>query len=121
MPTAPLGPTLGLLAALGLALLWKLAYSPVALIAAAISHSFFATLNPVVGVGAIRRMGPVYWEAMVVYTILSVAETVLSAGFGMIPVAGHILRAFVQCYAYLAIGCLLGLAVFKRAPELGLD
>jgi hypothetical protein len=116
-----LGPTMAILAALGLALLWKIAYSPVALIAAAISHSFLATLNPIVGVSAIRRMGSVYWEAMVAYTILSVAETILSMLFGMIPIAGHILRAFVQCYAYLAIGCLLGLAVFKRAPELGLD
>jgi hypothetical protein len=116
-----LAPTLGILAVLGLALLWKIAYSPVALIAAAISHSFLSTLNPVVGVAAIRRMGSVYWEAMIAYTILSVAETVLSLAFGMIPIAGHILRAFVQCYAYLAIGCLLGLAVFKKAPELGLD
>ena len=29
--------------------------------------------------------------------------------------------AFVDVYAYLAIGCALGLAVFKKAPELGLD
>jgi hypothetical protein len=27
----------------------------------------------------------------------------------------------VQSYTYLAVGCLLGLAVFKKAPELGLD
>jgi hypothetical protein len=27
----------------------------------------------------------------------------------------------VQAYTYLAVGCLLGLAVFKKAPELGLD
>ncbi len=120
-PSRSLAPALGIAVAVGLSLLWKIAYSPVALIAAAISHSFLATLNPLVGVGAIRRMGSVYWEAMVAYTILSVAETVLSTVFGMIPVAGHILRAFVQCYAYLAIGCLLGLAVFKKAPELGLD
>jgi len=38
-----------------------------------------------------------------------------------VPFAGAFLRAFVQSYSYLAIGCLLGLAVFKKAPELGLD
>ncbi len=118
---ASLGPALGALVLLGLTLIWKIAYSPVALIAAAISHSFIATMNPLVGVGAIKRMGSVYWEAMIVYTALSVAETLLSGAFGMIPIAGHFLRAFVQCYAYLVIGCLLGLAVFKKAPELGLD
>jgi hypothetical protein len=35
--------------------------------------------------------------------------------------AGKFLGAFVQSYTYLAIGCLLGFAVFKKAPELGLD
>lgn len=48
-------------------------------------------------------------------------ETVLVAGLGLIPLAGRFLAAFVQSYTYLAIGCLLGLAVFKKAPELGLD
>jgi hypothetical protein len=43
------------------------------------------------------------------------------AGLGLIPLAGRFLAAFVQCYTYLAIGCLLGLAVFKKAPELDLD
>ncbi len=104
-----------------LALGWKLVYSPVALIAAAISQSFVRTLNPAVGLGAIRRMGSVYWEAMIVYTALALAETVFGLLFGLIPIAGHVLRAFMQCYIYLAIGCLLGLAVFKKAPELGLD
>jgi hypothetical protein len=30
-------------------------------------------------------------------------------------------RSFVDAYAYLAIGCTLGLAVFKKARELGWD
>lgn len=104
-----------------LALAWKIVYAPVALIAAAISRSFLSTLNPLVGIGAIRRMGSIYWEAMLLYTVLAVAETVLGWLLGLIPVAGHVLRGFVQSYCYLAIGCLLGLAVFKKAPELGLD
>jgi hypothetical protein len=107
----------GLVLALG----WKLVYAPVALIVAAISRSFVSTLNPVAGIGAIRRMGSVYWEAMVLYAVLAVAETVLGWLLGLVPLAGHVLRGFVQSYSYLAIGCLLGLAVFKKAPELGLD
>ena len=33
---------------------------------------------------------------------------------------GTFLGAFVDAYAFLAIGCTLGLAAFKRAPELEL-
>lgn len=103
------------------AVVWKILYSPVALVAAAISRGFLPTLNPVAGIGAIRSMGTTYWSAMGVYTGIAVAETVVVAALGLIPVAGKFLGAFVQSYTYLAIGCLLGLAVFKKAPELGLD
>jgi hypothetical protein len=104
-----------------LAILWKILYSPVALVAAAISRQFFATLNPFAGIGAIVRMGGTYWSAMGIYTAIAVVETLLLAVLGRIPMAGTFLGAFVQSYSYLAIGCLLGLAVFKKAPELGLD
>ena len=104
-----------------IAIVWKILYSPVALVAAAISRSFLATLNPLVGIGAIRSMGATYWSAMGVYTAIAMVETVLVAVLGMVPLAGRLLGAFVQSYTYLAVGCLLGLAVFKKAPELGLD
>jgi hypothetical protein len=104
-----------------LAALWKILYSPVALVAAAISRGFLATLNPLAGIGAILRMGGTYWSAMAVYTVIALVEVVLVALLGMIPLAGRFLAAFVQSYTYLAIGCLLGFAVFKKAPELGLD
>jgi predicted Zn finger-like uncharacterized protein len=107
--------------AFALAIIWKILYSPVALVAAAISRGFFSTLNPVAGIGAIRSMGATYWSAMGVYTVIAVVETILVAVLGMIPLAGKFLGAFVQSYTYLAVGCLLGLAVFKKAPELGLE
>jgi hypothetical protein len=109
------------LAAFALALVWKLVYSPIALVAGAISRSFVQTLNPLVGLDAMRRMGSTYWTAMVFYTVLALAEFAAGAALGLVPFAGAFLRAFVQSYSYLAIGCLLGLAVFKKAPELGLD
>jgi hypothetical protein len=103
------------------ALLWKVLYSPVALVAAAISRSFLTTLNPVTGLSAIGRMGTTYWSAMGVYTAVAVVDTLLVGGLALVPLAGKFLGAFVQSYTYLAIGCLLGFAVFKKAPELGLD
>jgi hypothetical protein len=104
-----------------LAIVWKILYSPVALLAAAISRGFLSTLNPLAGISAISSMGATYWSAMGVYTAIAVVEAVLVAALGMIPLAGRFLGAFVQSYTYLAVGCLLGLAVFKKAPELGLD
>jgi hypothetical protein len=108
-------------AAFVLAVLWKILYSPVALVAAAISRGFLATLNPLAGIGAILRMGGTYWSAMAIYSLIALVEIVLVTMLGMIPLAGRFLAAFVQSYTYLAIGCLLGFAVFKKAPELGLD
>ncbi len=103
------------------AIAWKVLYSPVALVAAAISRGFLATLNPLAGIGAIMRMGGIYWFAMGVYTAIVLFETLAVGALNLIPFAGRFLSAFVQSYTYLAIGCLLGLAVFKKAPELGLD
>jgi len=118
---ASMGPPLWAWAALAFALLWKLVYSPVALIAAAISRSFFATLNPIVGIDAIRRMGSVYWEAMGLYTAIAIAQFVVGVAIGFLPFVGGLLTAFIQSWAFLSIGCLLGLAVFKKARELGVD
>jgi hypothetical protein len=109
------------LAAYIAAIAWKILYSPVALVAAAISRGFLATLNPLAGIGAIMRMGGSYWFAMGVYTLIVLVETLAVGALNLIPLAGRFLSAFVQSYTYLAIGCLLGLAVFKKAPELGLD
>ena len=107
--------------AFALALLWKLVYSPIALVAAAISRSFVATLNPLAGLDAIRRMGGTYWSAMAVYTGIVVVAGIVTTVLSLIPLAGRLLAAFVDSYAYLAVGCLLGFAVFKKAPELNLD
>src|SRR5262245_25627437 len=51
------------LALFGLAAIWHLFYMPMALIVAAISRAFFKTLNPLVGIDAIMKMGGAYWFA----------------------------------------------------------
>ena len=103
------------------ALLWALLYSPIALIAAAISQNFFATLNPVTGIDAIRRMGSVYWEAWFIYTGIVVVGGIVASILGIVPFLGGFLAAFVQSYSFLSFGCLLGFAVYKKAEELGVD
>ncbi|MBM4259213.1 MAG: hypothetical protein FJ147_25350 [Deltaproteobacteria bacterium] len=66
--------TTGVSVLLLLALLWKVAYTPVALIVAALSKNVTSVLNPLIGVDTIRRMGPVYWHVLLIYTGLTVTE-----------------------------------------------
>jgi hypothetical protein len=106
---------------LALTMFWKLAYTPVALTVAALSRSYLSTLNPVIGIGTIGRMGITYWHAMVIYTVLALLQWGFGFGLDKIPLAGPLIRSFTDAYAQLAIACTLGLAVFKKAAALGWD
>jgi hypothetical protein len=103
------------------AILWKIVYTPVALTVAGLSRSVLSTLNPMIGFDTVKKMGATYWQAMLIYTVLAFGQWVLNFVLSWIPILGGILASFVDAYAYLAIGCTLGLAVFKKAPELGWD
>jgi hypothetical protein len=102
-------------------LLWKLFYTPVALTVAALSRSFLSTMNPAIGIDTILKMGSVYWQCLAVYTPVAVGQALVVALLARIPIVGGLVGAFVNAYAYLVIGCVLGLGVFKKAPELGWD
>jgi hypothetical protein len=115
--------TFGLSFLIGLALAWKVAYTPVALIVAALSSNFWSIVNPLIGVDTIKRMGPVYMQVMLIYSAFAAARWLVGSALGYVPVplASGVVMSFVDAYFYLAVGCLLGLAVFKRANELGWD
>ena len=102
-------------------MLWKIAYTPVALIVAALSKNVWSVLNPLIGIQTIRRMGTVYWHVLLIYTGLTIAELGVGKLFEFLPIVGAIGMAFVKAYIAIAIGCALGLAVYKKAPELGWD
>jgi len=101
--------------------LWLVAYTPVALTVAALSKSILSTLNPVIGVDTIKKMGGTYWQALGIYGALVLAQVVVGWVLRMIPFVGGLFASFVDAYAALAIGCTLGMAVFKKAVELGWD
>jgi hypothetical protein len=101
--------------------IWKLVYTPVALMVAALSRSFFKILNPILGIDTIRRMGGIYWQALLIYTFFAGAQWGLGFVLDRIPIAGLIAKSFLDAYAYLAVGCTLGLAVFKKSRELEWD
>jgi hypothetical protein len=114
-------PIVGPIVMLGIviAVIWMVAYLPVALTVAARTKRVLSTLSPAIGVDTIKKMGGTYWQALAIYLAIVVAQTVAAYVLGLIPFAGSLAAAFVNAYAALAIGCTLGLAVFKRATELG--
>ena len=113
----------GPLALLGIviAALWMLVYLPVALTVAALSKSILSTVNPLIGADTIKKMGSTYWQALAIYAAIVFVQLVLGWGLRHIPVAGGLAASFVDAYAALAVGCTLGMAVFKKAAELGWD
>lgn len=120
-PSSPAESSFGVWLLLLLALLWKVAYTPVALIVAALSKNVFSVLNPLIGLDTLRRMGPVYWHVMLIYTMLTATQWGAGKVLGLFPLVGGVGMSFVEAYMALAVGCALGLAVFKKAPALGWD
>ena len=114
-------PMIGPIVMLGIvmAVIWMVAYLPVALTVAARTKRMLSTLSPTIGLDTIKKMGGTYWQALAIYLAIVVAQTVAAYVLGLIPFLGGLAAAFVGAYAALAIGCTLGLAVFKRATELG--
>jgi hypothetical protein len=107
--------------AFGLALAWLVAYFPVAFMVAAISQSFFTTLNPLEGLRAILAMGATYWQATALAALLFAAHSCVAFALKPVPVAYLTAGSVADAYAWLALGCLLGLAIHKKARELGFD
>ncbi len=106
---------------IGLAAVWGLVYAPVALTVAAATRSLLQTLNPVLGVATILRMGSTYWQVAGIYVLIALVAGAISFVLSLIPYAGSFVKAFVDAYAYLMVGCLIGLGIEKRAKELDLE
>src|SRR6185295_9848873 len=100
---------------------WMVAYMPVALTVAALSKSIASTLNPLIGIDTIGKMGGTYWQALAIYVVIVAGQWIVGFVLRLVPVAGGLAASFVDAYAALAIGCTLGLAVFKKAVELAWD
>jgi hypothetical protein len=111
-----------------LALCWAIFYYPMALAVAGYTEDFWSTINPLIGIDTIRRMGLVYVKAflmclcmMAVGLVLSAIIYVATAPFDM-PFVGNLparfLDGMVTFYINLVIACVLGLALFKCADKL---
>jgi hypothetical protein len=119
-----------ILGLLFVALLWAIAYYPMALAVAGYSEDFGSILNPMVGLDTMRRMGGVYVKVFGMYLIvqgigvvLSIVVSLVTASLAL-PLMGNIpamiLNACITFYASLVVAYILGLSLNHCALELNI-
>lgn len=116
-----------------LAVLWAIFYYPMALLVAGYTADFVSTINPLVGLVTMWKMGTVYVKAYFMCVLVYVAGLVMTSMLGLIePIAetwgsvakglglltGSILQSMVTFFVSIMMAAILGLAVYKRADEL---
>lgn len=111
-------------------LLWGLFYFPAACAVAGYTRMFSSTINPLVGLDTIKRLGFDYVKLLGITAIMLVASVVVSAALSLIfaplalPGLGNIpataISAFFTFYLVAVFSCLLGYALFKGADRLKL-
>lgn len=120
-----------------LAVLWAVLYYPMALLVAGYTNGFFSTLNPIVGIATVGRLGLDYVKAylmcLVVYIIQAVIvsllggigpalESATSAGVSAIGyLVQYIIQGSVWFFASMVVAALLGLVLYKRPDVVDLE
>jgi hypothetical protein len=114
-----------------IALLWGLFFFPAACTVAGYTRSFTATVNPLVGLDTIKRLGADYVKILLMGFVLLVAFTVVSMvfsvvfiafdmpGFGNLPAKA--LESIVWFYLVIVFAYVLGCAIFKASDRLRLN
>lgn len=113
---------------LALSVLWGIFYSPVALTIAGYTKSFLSTINPLVGIDTIKRMGGTYVLAFVFWAATCIIASLLFAIVSIVtkpfelPFLGNLPAKFVNgvssFYFSLIIAFILGSALYKTSDRL---
>ncbi len=114
----------------GIAFIWGLFYFPVACSIAGYTRSLMATMNPLIGLDTIKRLGFVYAKillmglALLIFSgVITIFLAVLFAPFDM-PRVGNLpataIGAFFGFYFTVVFSCVLGYAMFKASDRLKL-
>jgi len=111
-------------------LIWGLFFFPAACTVAGYTRSFTVTLNPLVGLDTIKRLGVDYVKVLFMGLVLMAAFGVVStvvgrslAAFdlpGMGNVPARAMESLVWFYLVIVFACVLGLAMFKASDRLRL-
>ncbi len=113
-----------------ISLIWGLFYFPAACAVAGYTRSFFSTLNPLVGLDTIRRLGFDYFKILFMGFLLLAAAVMIGAvlntiffafempGVGNIPAKA--VGSLFGFYLWIAFSCVLGIALYKASDRLKL-
>jgi hypothetical protein len=112
------------------ALLWGIFYFPIACAVSGYTRSFAATVNPLVGLDTIKRMGFDYVKIFAMFLILSVASYLVSLILGVIfsafdmPGVGNMpakaIGSLFTFYFSVVFALVLGYAMYKNSAKLNL-
>jgi hypothetical protein len=114
----------------GVALLWGLFYFPAACAVAGYTRSFTATLNPLVGLDTMRRLGLDYVKILLMVLGISVISAVVASVLGIIfapfdlPMFGNLpakfIGSFATFYFSVVLAVVLGFALYRNSEKLAL-
>lgn len=113
-----------------ISLIWGLFYFPAACAVAGHTRSFFATINPLVGLDTIRRLGLDYAKILFMGFLLLTAAVAIGAllntiffpfempGVGNLPAKA--IGSLFGFYLWIVFSCVLGFALYKASDRLKL-
>ncbi len=118
------------MALLSISLLWGLFYYPAACAVAGYTQSFGATINPLVGIDTIRRLGFDYVKILSMVILIGVMSGFIFGIISMIlspfdmPGVGNIpakaIGSLFGFYFSVVFACIVGFALYKAADRLKL-
>lgn len=113
-----------------IAFLWGLFYFPAACAVAGYSRSFMATVNPLVGLDTIKRLGGTYVKILLMGLLILIASGIIGLMLQMmlfplnLPRLGNVpakaIGSLFTFYFSVVFSCIIGYALFKSADRLKL-
>jgi hypothetical protein len=114
----------------GITFLWGMFFFPAACAVAGYTRSFMATINPLIGLDTIKRLGADYVKILLMGFGLLIVSGFFGAFFGFIlspldlPGMGNVVAkgfsSMVTFYLSVVFACIIGYALFKNADKLHL-
>lgn len=115
---------------MGIAFLWGVFYLPAACAIAGYTRSFGSTINPLVGLDTIKRLGVDYWKILGMVFLLSIFVGILQMILRVVllpfdlPRMGNLpavaIGSFFTFYFSIVFSGILGYALYKNADKLNL-
>lgn len=109
------------------ALLWGIFYFPAACAVAGYTRSFFATINPAIGLNTIKTFGADYVKILGVFILFLIASIFIGGflavilapfalpGMGNLPAIA--LSSWATFYFTIVFSCVIGFALFKNSDK----